>query len=136
MLKDSASVFSKCHIFIIVCLLSLFTIAIADAEETVLIMQVEVQNNQRIEDDAILRVTRAKAGDLYNEAVLSEDLQSIYKMGWFDDVRVEVEKSQDGNTVIFIVKEKQIRTRSKVWKKLFKSCFFKNKKCSIFAFIK
>ena len=91
---------------IIVLWLSCFTISVADAEETVLIMGVEVQNNQRIEEDAILRVTRAKVGDIYNKTMLSEDLQSIYNMGWFDDVRVEVEKSQDGNSVIFIVKEK------------------------------
>jgi len=91
---------------IIVLWLSCFTISVADAEETVLIMGVEVQNNQRIEEDAILRVTRAKVGDIYNKPMLSEDLQSIYNMGWFDDVRVEVEKSQDGNSVIFIVKEK------------------------------
>jgi outer membrane protein insertion porin family len=91
---------------IIVCLLICFTISVVRAEEAVLITQVEVQNNQRIEEDAILRVVRSKAGDIYNKAMLSEDLQSIYKMGWFDDVRVEVEKLPDGNKVIFIVKEK------------------------------
>jgi outer membrane protein insertion porin family len=94
---------------IIVLWLSCITIVAAEAENAenvVLIMQIEVQNNQRIEEDAILRVTRAKAGDVYNKSILSEDLQAIYKMGWFDDVRVEVEESIDGNTVIFIVKEK------------------------------
>ena len=79
---------------------------VSGAEDTVLINQVLVEDNQRIEDDAILRGTRAKAGDVYNEALLSEDLQAIYNMGWFDDVRVEVEKTDDGNTIIFIVKEK------------------------------
>ncbi len=80
--------------------------AVAGAEDVAVIKQVKVQDNQRIEADAILRVTRAKVGDIYNEAMLSEDLQSIYSMGWFDDIRVEVEKASDGNTVIFIVKEK------------------------------
>ena len=70
------------------------------------IIQVVVEGNQRIEDDAILRVTRAKTGAPYDEALLSEDLEAIYKMGWFDDVRVAVEPSAQGNTVIFTVQEK------------------------------
>jgi outer membrane protein insertion porin family len=82
------------------------TVTAADTAGDVLITGVEVRNNQRIEDDAILRVTRSKVGDIYDKALLSEDLQAIYNMGWFDDVRVEVEKSTDGNTIIFIVQEK------------------------------
>ncbi|MEZ4567252.1 MAG: POTRA domain-containing protein [Desulfobacterales bacterium] len=70
------------------------------------IIHVVVEGNQRIEDDAILRVTRAKTGDPYDEALLSGDLEAIYKMGWFDDVRVAVEPSAQGNTVIFTVQEK------------------------------
>ena len=96
----------KCMKWIIVLLLIFLIPAVAGAEDAVLIKQVVVQGNQRIEDDAILRVTRSKAGDVYDEALLSEDLQAIYAMGWFDDVRVEVEKLLDGNTVIFIIKEK------------------------------
>ena len=96
----------KCMKLIIVLWLVFLIAAVAGAEDAVLIKQVVVQDNQRIEDDAIFRVTRAKAGDVYDKALLSEDLQAIYNMGWFDDVRVEVEKSPDGNTVIFIVKEK------------------------------
>ncbi len=96
----------KCMMLIIVLNLIFLTTAVAGAEDAVLIQQVLVQGNQRIEDDAILRVTRAKAGDVYSDALLSEDLQAIYNMGWFDDVRVEVEKNLDGNTVIFIIKEK------------------------------
>ncbi len=96
----------KCMGLIIVLGLVFLLVVAAGAEDAVLIKQILVHGNQRIEDDAILRVTRAKVGDVFNEALLSEDLQAIYAMGWFDDVRVEVEKTVDGNTVIFIVKEK------------------------------
>lgn len=81
-------------------------VAVAQTEATALINQVQVRGNQRIEDDAILRVIRSKAGDALNDTLLSEDLEAIYNMGWFDDVRVEVEKSPEENTVIFIVQEK------------------------------
>ena len=80
--------------------------AVATADDADLIKKILVRDNQRIEDDAILRITRAKPGDVYDESLLSEDLQAIYNMGWFDDVRVEVEKAPEGNTVIFTVKEK------------------------------
>lgn len=96
----------KFALFIIVICLVFYCIHDAEAEETGLIREVQVRGNQRIEDDAILRVTRSKAGDVYDEALLSEDLQAIYAMGWFDDVRVEAEKSPDGNIVIFAVQEK------------------------------
>ncbi len=96
----------KCGMLMIILVLLTGNIAVAQTEATALIGQVQVQGNQRIEDDAILRVTRSKAGDALDEALLSEDLEAIYNMGWFDDVRVEVDKSPEGNTVIFIVQEK------------------------------
>ena len=85
---------------------ALFAASDATAAEAVLVQETVVQGNQRIESDAILRVVKTKAGDPYNPGLLSEDLQSIYAMGWFDDVRVEVEKQAMGNTVIFVVQEK------------------------------
>jgi len=96
----------KCVMWIIILSLIVCNIAAAEGKPGVLIKKILVQGNQRVEDDAILRVTRSKVGDVFDEALLSEDLQAIYDMGWFDDVRVEAEKSPDGDTVIFVVKEK------------------------------
>lgn len=87
------------------CLICLGSV-VAGAADAVLVNEIVVRENQRIEDDAILRVTQTKIGDEYNKALLSEDLIAIFDMGWFDDVRVEVEKKAAGNTVIFVVKEK------------------------------
>ena len=80
--------------------------SIAYGEEAARVKEVRVAGQQRIEADAILRVAKIKAGDIYDEAALSEDLTAIYTMGWFEDVRVEAEKSSDGVTVIFTVQEK------------------------------
>lgn len=96
----------KCGVMMIILALLTGNVAVAQTEATALINQVQVRGNQRIEDDAILRVIRSKAGDALNDTLLSEDLEAIYNMGWFDDVRVEVEKSPEENTVIFIVQEK------------------------------
>lgn len=70
------------------------------------VKNVKIEGNQRIEDDAILRVIQTRPGIEYDPSMLSQDLESIYAMGYFDDVRVEVEESDAGNTVIFVVKEK------------------------------
>jgi outer membrane protein insertion porin family len=88
------------------CALLAVSAALALAQDAALVQKLVVQGNQRIESDAILRVVKTKTGDPYNPALLSEDLQSIYAMGWFDDVRVEVEKQAIGHTVIFVVTEK------------------------------
>jgi outer membrane protein insertion porin family len=70
------------------------------------VAQVEIKGNQRIESDAILRVIQSGPGDVYLQKALSDDLQAIYDMGYFDDIRVAVEERPEGKTVIFTIKEK------------------------------
>jgi len=70
------------------------------------VKSVKIEGNQRIEDDAIARVIETRPGDAYDAAMLSADLEAIYKMGYFDDVQVSMEQKDDGNVVIFTVKEK------------------------------
>lgn len=71
-----------------------------------LITQVRVTGNKRIEADAIERVIRVKAGDVLRAGELSKDMKSIYKMGYFEDIRVEAEESEGGKAIVFHVKEK------------------------------
>jgi outer membrane protein insertion porin family len=71
-----------------------------------LIAAVRVTGNKRIEADAIERVIRAKPGDVLRPGELAKDIKNIYKMGYFEDIRVESEDSQDGKIITFHVKEK------------------------------
>jgi len=71
-----------------------------------LITGVRVTGNVRIEADAIERVIRVKAGDVMRAGELSKDLKNIYKMGYFEDIRVEAEEDEGGKLVVFHVKEK------------------------------
>ncbi|HMA84968.1 MAG TPA: outer membrane protein assembly factor BamA [Desulfosalsimonadaceae bacterium] len=70
------------------------------------VKDVQIKGNQRIEDDAILRVVETRPGDAYDEKQLSRDIESIFAMGYFDDIRVETETEPDGKVVIFRVEEK------------------------------
>ena len=71
-----------------------------------IISEIRIQGNKRIEADAIERVIRTRKGNLLRSGELSNDVKNIYKMGYFDDIRVEAEDSEGGKAVIFHVKEK------------------------------
>ncbi|MBU0991811.1 MAG: outer membrane protein assembly factor BamA [Proteobacteria bacterium] len=70
------------------------------------IVSIHVEGNERIEDDAILRVISSKPGDVFVRGTLSEDLKAIYKMGYFDDIRIDSKTEADGEVVTISVQEK------------------------------
>lgn len=68
--------------------------------------QILVIGNRRIEANAIKAVIESKEGDLFSSGMLRSDLKSIFAMGYFDDVKIDVEDSSEGKLVSFIVTEK------------------------------
>jgi len=88
------------------CLAGCFLAAGISAKDAVTVKEIRVTGNQRIEADAILRVVGTRTGAFYDESRLSKDLEAIYNMGYFDDIRVEAVSEADGNIVIFDVREK------------------------------
>ena len=70
------------------------------------IVQVLIRGNNRIEEDAIQRVLKIKAGDLYKLKNISDDLKAVYKMGYFDDIRIEAQNVAGGKTITFNIIEK------------------------------
>jgi outer membrane protein insertion porin family len=70
------------------------------------IAEIRVSGNQRIETDAIQRVLQVKPGQTYLPKAISEDLRAVFKMGYFDDVRVTTQDRPDGRIVTFVVTEK------------------------------
>ena len=67
---------------------------------------VRVAGNRRIEAAAIQAVVGTKAGDRLDYDKLDKDLRDIYKMGFFEDVRMETEDGPSGKIVTFHVTEK------------------------------
>jgi len=72
------------------------------------IAKIEISGNTRIDSGAILKHIQNRAGDRYNQTQLREDLKNIYKMGYFDDVQINVENTEEGKVVTFSVKEKEV----------------------------
>jgi outer membrane protein insertion porin family len=71
------------------------------------VAEVIVTGNKRIESEAIKRIMTTKEGDIYLPKHLQNDLKSIYKMGYFADVRVEASDTSKGKVVTFRVAENE-----------------------------
>jgi outer membrane protein insertion porin family len=65
--------------------------------------EVRVQGNLRVEEDGIRLHLKARPGDLFDPVVVDQDVKSIYRMGFFDDVKAEL--TPEG-TLTYTVKER------------------------------
>ncbi len=67
---------------------------------------IHVAGNRRIEKAAVLAVVSTQTGDRLDYDKLDKDLRDIYKMGFFNDVRMETEDGPSGKVITFHVVEK------------------------------
>ncbi len=81
---------------------------LADTERELLIAKIEIKGNQKTDSGAIMRQIKSQAGDIYSAAQLRDDLKNIFKMGYFDDVQLEVTDTDKGREVTFVVTEKAV----------------------------
>jgi len=70
------------------------------------IARITVKGNRRIEKDAILGVMQTREGETLSPAHLREDLKAIYKMGYFTDVRLDINDTPEGRILTVLVQEK------------------------------
>ena len=72
------------------------------------VSEVVIRGNQRVEEDAIRVRIRTAAGEPYDMGQVARDVRSLYEQGFYQDVRVFVEKTPVGMRVIFEVEESPI----------------------------
>ena len=70
------------------------------------IESVVIQGNRRIPAETIRARMFTKAGDVYDQAALERDFNSLWNTGYFDDLRIEREPSAKGWIIHVYVKEK------------------------------
>jgi outer membrane protein insertion porin family len=70
------------------------------------VVEVEIRGNRRIEADAIKTHIVTRAGEILRPEQLRKDLRSVYDMGYFYDVRIDLEEVPGGVKVIFSVDER------------------------------
>src|SRR3972149_8781326 len=74
------------------------------------IARIEFKGNRTIESGAINKVIKSATGSVFSDANLSNDIKSIYKMGYFTDVTAQAMDSPEGKIITFLVQEKGIIT--------------------------
>lgn len=80
---------SKIILFALSFVLLHFSAAL-QAQEPVKLKEVRVQGNLRVEEDGIRLHLKARPGQLFDPAVVEVDVKSIYRMGFFEDVKAEI----------------------------------------------
>jgi outer membrane protein insertion porin family len=86
----------------------IFKDVLAYTGSSFLIAGIALEGNTRIDSGAILRNISSRTGDIYETELLRNDMKNVFKMGYFDDVRLRVEDTERGKAVIFEVKEKPV----------------------------
>lgn len=67
---------------------------------------IEVKGLKRIEEGAVKAKITQKTGEPVSNEKTAQDIKNIFKMGYFDDVTIEIETFEGGIRLIYVVKEK------------------------------
>lgn len=67
---------------------------------------IEIQGNQRVDRSTILYYIKSRTGEPLSRALVRKDIEQIYSLGQFSDIRVETRPAPGGGVVlVYIVKE-------------------------------
>ncbi|HWX76050.1 MAG TPA: POTRA domain-containing protein, partial [Candidatus Acidoferrales bacterium] len=91
--------------------LLLLTFRSGYTQEQVRLKEVKISGNLRVEEEGIRLHIKNRAGELYDPAVVEQDVKSIFRMGFFDDVQAEL--SAD-SVLTYMVKEKPYISEVKI----------------------
>lgn len=72
------------------------------------IKKIEIRGNQRISTTAIRSSIRVKEGDPYDPQLVSQDVDAIWSLGFFNNIEVKIEDVPDGLNVVFFVTERSV----------------------------
>jgi outer membrane protein insertion porin family len=92
------------QIGLVLLVLFLFTGVGAGAEED--ISKIMILGNVKVEEAVIRGAIKSREGSPFSVEKVREDLRSIFDLGYFTDVQLDVKSTPQGKEVIFIVVEK------------------------------
>lgn len=95
---------------LLTCLIAITAIILACnnavSQELPIVNSVEVRGLKRVEEGAVKSKISQKIGEPLSNEKTADDIKNIFKMGYFDDVNLEVEILEGGIRLIYVVKEK------------------------------
>ncbi len=80
--------------------------AVSAQQPPVLIKELTVEGNRRVQEAVILGRVKSAIGAIFNPAQLSEDVRAVFALGFFDDVQLKIEDFEGGVKVGFVVVER------------------------------
>lgn len=72
------------------------------------IVSIDIQGVNILDPDVILMRLRMQTGDIFELDQLNEELRRIFDLGYFDDVRFEVNETPQGREILIVVEEKPL----------------------------
>jgi outer membrane protein insertion porin family len=85
----------------------LTSVAVSQAQQPpVTVKELTVDGNRRVQEAVILGRIKAVLGGPFNPSQLSEDVRSVFALGFFDDVQLKLEDFEGGVKVTFVVVER------------------------------
>lgn len=76
------------------------------AQELPVVNEIEIKGLKRIEEGAVKAKLSQKIGEALSQEKTNEDIKTIFKMGYFDDVKLEIEPFEGGVKLSYIIREK------------------------------
>ncbi len=76
------------------------------AQELPVVNSIEIKGLKRIEEGAVKSRLSHKIGEPLSQEKTNEDIKTIFKMGYFEDVKAELEPFEGGVRLYYIIKEK------------------------------
>ncbi|MEW6001064.1 MAG: outer membrane protein assembly factor BamA [Nitrospirota bacterium] len=76
------------------------------SQELPIVKSIEIKGLKRIEESAVKSKITQKVGEPISQDKTNEDIKNIFKLGYFDDVKAEIEAFEGGIKLIYVVKEK------------------------------
>src|ERR1700704_707395 len=75
-------------------------------DRQILVKEIGVQGNRRVQEAVILGRVGAKIGTPFVANRTAEDIRAIFSLGFFDDVQVRVEDFEGGVKLVYVVVER------------------------------
>lgn len=85
--------------------LLLLSVGICSGSEEV-IHKITVLGNMKVEEGVIRAAVKSREGNPFSADQVREDLRSVFGLGYFSDVQVDIKTTPKGREIIFIVMEK------------------------------
>src|SRR5688500_8118536 len=80
--------------------------AAAQPQPPILVKELAVEGNRRVQEAVILGRIKTAVGGAFNASQVSEDVRSVFGLGFFDDVQLRVDDFEGGVKITFTVSER------------------------------